>query len=413
MKVCFIVPPNPTAIEDRIDPHLGLLSIAAVVREKGYEVEYVEWEMNLTFPPPADVYGVTAYGINYQMAVDIGKACKAFFPESKVIVGGPIASILPQRCLEDFDAVCIGEGEGAFLEFLNLGKTGRFYFGHNVPYVQGRTPPPAYDLADWSMYSRLVMGQRAFGLVTSRGCPYNCAFCQNDRKWDRFRKQPHYAVARDVRYCKEVTGFKAATFWDNSFELRIDYEFLDMIGQEDIIFSYQARGAVHKWNEEIYQAGGRVVFIGLETGDPDLLRQMNKGLTLDQIKAAVHQVQEAGILARCGILFGFPGETPQTLERTRKFVEEVKPDQTFLTFFAPFPGTDVWRNPAKYGVTWMAPWDQQRFQGKEGWVEASIETPWMSREEWNRQAVEMAEWWRSLPRRKDADHSWWRDDERP
>ena len=407
-KVCFIVPPNPTALADRIDPHLGILSIAAVVREHGHEVSYVEWDSD-TILPEADIYGLSAYGVNYRTAKNIAALCKFTYPDSKTMLGGPVASVFPQQCLEDFDAICINEGEKAFLEFLELQETGRFYFGRYAPYVRGTSPPPAYDLVDWSAYSRLLMGQRAFGLMTSRGCPYNCAFCDNDRKWDHFRKQPNSAVARDISYFKEVTGFKAGVFWDDSFELRVDHEFLDVVGQQDIIFSYQARGCAHGWDKEIYQAGGRVVFIGLETGDPDLLRRMNKGLTLDQIKEAVHRVQEVGIHARCGILFGFPGESPQTLERTRRFVEELEPDQTFLAFFSPFPGTDVWRNPAKYGVTWMKPWDQQHFQGKDGWVNASIETQWLSKEEWNKQAQIMADWWRNLPRKREADHSWWRD----
>lgn len=411
IKVCFIVPPNPTALADRIDPHLGVLSIAAMVREHGHEVDYVEWDSaaGLENLPEADVYGITAYGINYHIAKDIAALCKVVCPESKTVIGGPIASDLPQQCLEDFDAVVIHEGESAFLEFLECQETGRFYFGSYPAYAEGSCPPPAYDLVNWSQYSRLVMGQRAFGLMTSRGCPYNCAFCRNDRSWGSFRKQPNHVVSRDIRYCKEMTGFHAGLFWDNVFELRVSHEFLDAVGKEDIIFSYLTRGQVHGWDKEIYQAGGRVVFIGIETGDPDLLKKMNKGVTLYQIKAAVYEAQKAGINARCGIVFGFPGETPETVERTKRFVEDLKPDQTFLSFFAPFPGTDVWKNPAKYGVTWMRPWDQYRLQGKEGWVEAPIETPWMSREQWNRLAPEMAQWWKDLPRNKEADHSWWRE----
>jgi len=408
MKVCFIVPSNPTALEDKSDPHLGILSVAAVVREQGYEVEYVEWDSEVQLPE-ADVYGITAYGVNYRAAKNIAALCKFLYPESTTVLGGPVASDLPQQCLEDFDVVCIHEGEGAILEFLERRETNRFYFGSYPSYALGTCPPPAYDLVDWAQYPRLVMGQRAFGLMTSRGCPYNCAFCRNDRSWGGYKKQPNHIVSRDIQYCKEITGFKAALFWDNNLELRVDHDFLDRVGQEDIIFSYLTRGKAHGWDQEIYEAGGREVFIGVETGDPDLLKKMNKGITLDQIRAAVYEAQSAGIIARCGILFGFPGETPQTLERTRRFVEDLKPDQTFLSFFAPFPGTDVWKNPAKYGVTWMGPWDQYQVQGKEGWVEAQIETPWLSRAEWNRLASEMAQWWKDLPRNKEADHSWWRE----
>jgi radical SAM superfamily enzyme YgiQ (UPF0313 family) len=411
MKICFIVPPNPTALEDRIDPHLGVLSVAAVVRERGHEVDYIEWDLaaGLGDFPAADIYGITAYGINYRTATHIAALCKLVYPESTTVIGGPVASDLPQRCLEDFDVVCIHEGEGAFLEFLERRETGRFYFGSCPSYTLGTTPPPAYDLVDWSKYSRLVMGQRAFGLMTSRGCLYNCAFCRNDRSWGRVQIQPDRAVIRDIRYCKDVTGFHAMLFWDNVFELRVSDEFLDKLGQEDIIFSYQTRGQVHNWDKKIYDAGGRVVFIGLETGDPELLKRMKKGVTPDQLRAAVYEAQKVGVNVRCGILFGFPGETPMSLERTRKFVEDLKPDQTFLSFFAPFPGTDVWRNPAKYGVTWMRPWDQYQLQGKKGWVEASLETPWLSRDAWNQLAPEMAQWWKELPRNREADHSWWRE----
>ena len=410
MKICFVVPPNSTALADQIDPHLGLLCIAAAARERGYEVEYYEWTLKGPLPY-ADVYALTAYGVNYQVAVGIAQMCRLPYPGSTVVLGGPVASALPMNCLKDFDAVFIGEGEGAFLEFLDTMETGRFYFGSYDPYVTGTSPPPAYDLVDWSGYSRTVMGQRAFPLMTSRGCPFDCAFCSNDRKWGKFRKQPCSTVRRDIRYGKEITGYTAVQLWDSSFELRADREYLDVIGQEDVTFFYQARGSAHGLDREIYQAGGRVAFMGVETGDPDLLKRMRKGLTPDQIKEAVYRAQEAGISARCGLLFGFPGETPETLERTRRFVEEMKPDQVFLSFFVPFPGGDVWRSPAKYGVTWMAPWDQQRIQEKKGWVAASIETPWMSREEWNVQAAYMSEWWKGLPRAQAADPSWWKDKE--
>jgi radical SAM superfamily enzyme YgiQ (UPF0313 family) len=407
--VCFIVPPNPTAIADRIDPHLGMLSIAAVIRQYGYEVNYVEWEEG-TMPPPADIYAITAYGVNYRSACRLEKLSKQAAPASVSVLGGPIASALPLRCLEDFDAVCIGEGENAFLEFLRERELGRFYFGTYYPYIDGDSPPPAYDLVDWSQYSRLLMGRRAFGLATSRGCPFDCAFCANDRKWSRFRKQPLETAIRDLQYSKAVTGFDACVFWDNDMELRLSHEFLDALGQEDIIFSYQTRSCSPEWNDAIYEAGGRVAFVGLETGDPVLLNRMNKKRTLREIRESVYKIQEAGISARVGILFGFPGETPTSLKRTRKFVEEMKPDQTFLSFFSPFPGSAVWRDPALYGVTWMAPWDQHRFQGKEGWVNASVETRWMSCEQWNEEAKIMAQWWRELPRRHEADHSWWREE---
>lgn len=405
MKICFLVPENLGAIEDTIDPHLGLLSIAAVVRELGHSVAYSEWHWNKQILE-ADIYALTAHWINYQQAIEIKNKCRQINPKAKIILGGPVASSCPQWALQEFDAICIGEGEQAFIDFLQSKEIERYYFANYSDYEYGFSPPPAYDLVDWSHYSRTVLGKPAFGLMTSRGCKFNCRFCTNEHCWTKYKKQPIQAVQRDLEFCLSCTGYKSVVFWDNNFEIRSGANYLDMIGELGIEYVYYQRGKPHGMDRQFYDTGARIAFIGIESGDPALLRKMNKGVTLEEMQVAVENAQSAGISARCGIIFGFPGETPTTLERTRAYIERIKPDQVFLSFFMPFPGSDVWTYPARYGITWMAPTQQLVTQTKLGWAEASIETPWMSRDQWNKNAQEMLAWWKQLPRREEADPSW-------
>ena len=405
MRIALVVPQNPHALEDAIDPHLGLLSIAAVLRREGHEVSYIESALRDPLPV-ANLYGITVHAINYREAVVLAQQARELTDgRAPLVAGGPLVAALPERFLQEFDAVVCGEGEQALLDYIQQREPG-IYRREYANYRTGRSPAPAYDLVDSSRYTRTVMGQRAFGLMTSRGCGFNCAFCSNDRLSVPYRRQPVAAALRDLRQAKRDTGLNAVIFWDNNFELRVTMELLAGIEQEQIIFSYYQRGKPHPWDTLLYAAGGRQTFIGIESGDPEMLRRMNKKLTLEQMRQAVGNAKAAGIAVRIGLVFGFPGETAQTLARTRSFVESLQPDQVFLSFFAPFPGSDVWAHPERYGVTGMASWEQMAIQSQSGYIEPLVETEQMSKADWKILGSEMLEWWKGLPRNREADPSW-------
>lgn len=408
MKIELIQPPHPESIEDRLDPPLGLLYIAAVLEQNGHEVtindlsgiKEEDWKIN-----NADIYGITVYATSLVRCQRIAALCKKENSKSIVVVGGPHVSALPNETLEsesNFDVAVIGEGEYAFLDIIEDFKKGTLkrIYQHKVNNLDD-LPFPARHLVDLNTYKRRVYGHKSISICSTRGCPFKCVFCANDKMYDRFKFISPEKVAEEIKGLISKYGIKYFYFYDNIFSLNRKrlHRLCDLLEPLDITFFYYDRvGTPEEDCKKIYQAGGRVCFLGVETGFQKLLDKMNKGITVEQARKSILMLQEIGISARVSLMFGFPGETRKTWEETKKFIEESNPDQVMLNTFVPFPGCDVWDNPSKYGITKIDK-DFSKYalcqgEGKGG---VTFETKELSFEEFSKLLDEAVAWWKSLP----------------
>jgi radical SAM superfamily enzyme YgiQ (UPF0313 family) len=107
-----------------------------------------------------------------------------------------------------------------------------------------------------------------------------------------------------------------------------------------------------EYMELLYYAGCREVGIGFESADDEILEVINKAgkATTDMHRNAVKLIQKWGIKAKVYIITGLPGETEESIEAVKKFIEDVKPDKWICLLFTPYPGTPIYRNPEMFGV---------------------------------------------------------------
>ncbi len=207
-KVVFVHTPCPELQDDRLEPPLGMLYLATLLKKKGIScqicdlsgVSEEEWENNL---PYGDIYAFSTYSVNYHRTLRLKNIAKKINPEAITFAGGPHVSAMAERCSKDFDIIIAGEAETRFPELvmsaLNGEKQTGIFFGDHVQDLDS-LPFPDYDLVDLKTYRRIVDGKPSLSLITSRGCPFNCSFCNSlilARGKLRFRSPEN--VAEEIR----------------------------------------------------------------------------------------------------------------------------------------------------------------------------------------------------------------------
>lgn len=376
MNIVLINPPQLNSLDDRLDPPLGLLYIAAVLRKKQVPVKIVDlpfverkdWPKHIGV---ADFYGITTYSSSLHLAREIARIAKENNPNSKVVVGGPHPTALPQETLKpekNFDIVVEREGELTFLE-LAAGyplekipgitykdKNGEIRRNVSRPLMPDldSLPFPQRDLLDMHAYTRKVYGQKATSLITSRGCPYNCSFCCKDTFGSLVRYRSVDSVLSEVKSNIDTYGINHFLFYDDTFTLK--RKRLRLLCEEfkklNIIFRCNGNARYNTYDDyqALYDGGCREIAFGIETGSQKILNLINKGTTIKQNKDAIKNAQKAKLIVKAYLMIGNPGESRETVEETKKFINEANPDQFTLFTFVPLPGCDIWKNPDKYGI---------------------------------------------------------------
>jgi radical SAM superfamily enzyme YgiQ (UPF0313 family) len=407
IKVELIHPPHPNSTEDRLDPPLGLLSIASYLRQKIPNIEIFindlsgikenDWHIK-----PADIYGVTVYIPSMNVAKTICRKCKEVNPDSIVVVGGAHPTAVPNSMkIPEVDYIVLGEGELA-MEQLCLSVIN----GEKIKEQEIRGIPideivfPAFDLIDPKTYKRNIGGVASLPILTSRGCPFSCAFCGLNRMHKlkpSIRFSSPSQVANDIKRIKEEFGINAINFQDDIFTMKHErlFEILKLIEPMNIVFRCHGRAGLD--NEEVYkrlaQAGCSQVSWGIESGSQEILNRMNKNVKVQDNLNVIRWAKKYGISARAFFVIGFPGETQKTIQETKDFIIESQPDQFFISNFIPYPGTDVWYDPEYYGVTDIScNFDEYYFTSKDGTGGITISTKWLSKEEFRILELDFRKW---------------------
>jgi radical SAM superfamily enzyme YgiQ (UPF0313 family) len=407
LEVELIHPPHLESIEDRLDAPLGLLYIAANLERNGYFVKIndlsgktpSEWKIG-----EADIYGVISYAPTIGTSEHIAKICKEINPKSKVVTGGAHPTAVPEEMSGFFDIVCIGEGEEAMLDIMeDYPNTKRFY-KKPLDRDLDKYPDPAYHLVDLFSYKRTIGGEQAITMLTSRGCPYKCAFCGLPNHHKTVKRRSPEKVAEEIRLIQEKYGINKFNFQDDTFT--IDNRRLEKMLNlfKPLKIGFRAHGRAGLDREEDYfrlkESGCEIIGWGIESGSQKILDAMNKQVTVQQNEEVIKWAKDAGITTRAFFVFGFPGENRRTMEETMEFIERTDPDQFFVSNFVPYPGTDVWDNPEKYGIVEIYKNFENYFQvDKTGFGSRNILTKDLSNEEFFELEKEFRTWINKRERR--------------
>lgn len=372
------------------EPAFGLCYLAAVTRQHGFNTSIVDAEaLNLntektvdsilSFEP--DYVGITATTQLIRSAAAVAKEIKNRGPKIKVIIGGVHVTALPKETLLEnscFDYAVIGEGEETLVELLNALETKKdlelvkglairqpvnnVFLTEKRPFIKNldTLPYPAFDLLpNMARYYRVstqsVNRLPALSLVTSRGCPGKCTFCDTSVHGHIPRAHSAEYVANLMKILNKEYGAKSILFDDDNFltfRPRLK-ELVKIIKSEGLDLTWSCMGRVDMADFEtlrIAKSGGCwQIMYGIETGSQKLLDFYKKNITLEQIEHAIKVTKQAGLKIKGFIMFGNPLETRDSIKATIGLIKRLDLDDVSISFFTPFPGSAIYKEVENYG----------------------------------------------------------------
>jgi len=186
-------------------------------------------------------------------------------------------------------------------------------------------------------------------MITSRGCPYQCQFCDVHELFGRkTRYRTVDNVIEEMRMLSIEYRVKEIIFYDDTITIDRErvMELCERMIKEKLDISWGCYSRVDRIDDEMSKimkrAGCHMISMGVESGSDEMLTKMQKGITIEQTRNAFKILKKNNIETSASFIVGFPGETRQTLQKTKEFVKEIDP--TFALFFRliPYPGTSLY-----------------------------------------------------------------------
>ncbi|MGZ4869484.1 MAG: B12-binding domain-containing radical SAM protein [Halobacteriota archaeon] len=353
---------------------LGICYVAASLQEAGYEVEVLDctfMQLDTALAQAArteaDVVGIYSMITMQEESIVFARHLRN---HTKLLVaGGPLPSCDPKAFLDDFDVVVVGEGERTMVELVHAHETGsekaavagiayrdkqsgeRMNGDEDVVLTRARAfaanlddiPFPARELLPNERY--IQYGQQKFGhskttVMTTRGCPFRCEFCSNAVFGVSYRERSAANVVDEIGLTLSL-GYDYIHFADDVFTFNKErlLEICAEIKRRGLSFKWECLGRVDSITPELASAmktaGCSRVFFGIESGNDEVLRLMNKRITVEQARTAVTAAREAGLNVGAFFIVCYPGETNETVLDTLRFAASLPLD--YLSFTMPYP----------------------------------------------------------------------------
>ncbi|MDX1910334.1 MAG: radical SAM protein [Saprospiraceae bacterium] len=366
-------------------PPYGTLCAAALMRECGYAVSLFDTALrhNATELKPVlkekrpDYLVIYDDGFNYLTKMCLTRMREAAFEMTKmgkaagcvVIVNSSDSTDHYESYLrQGADFVILGEGESTLRELVTALDSGM-----QTADIQGivyldpvngtivRTgarpvltkldslPDPAWDLVDMASYRRIWMkrhGYFALNLATTRGCPYKCNWCAKPIYGNRYNTRSPERVVAEIEML--IHNFGVRDFWmaDDIFGLKPGWvqRFNEIVQEKGLKFQYKIQSRVDLLLKEdtidaLSASGLRQVWVGAESGSQKILDAMDKGTTVEEIRAATKLLKKKGVEVCFFLQFGYLGETAEDIAATLQLVEELQPHDIGISVSYPLPGT--------------------------------------------------------------------------
>ncbi len=416
MKFLLIFPPDTSVLSQGsleqfkdIDvgfyPPLGVMYVAAyVLKNSHHEVEVLDANVErMTFNAienevrrrKPDVVGTYATSFTLYDSYEVVKAVKRADESLKVIMGGPHVDIYPEETLglQGVDFIVMGEGEKTVTELLNCMEHGddpeyskvagigykvnghaklnaRRDYHHSLDDV----PFPARQCTPHEKYYSLI-GKNAISttIMSSRGCPSSCNFCYIQYGKSLRMRSPKN-VCDELEECVGM-GIKEFFFFDENFTMnkkRVAAICQEIVDRRLGIY-FDIRSRVNTVDEEVLsklkEAGCERIQFGVESGVPEIIKAMNKRISIDEVRRAFKLSKKAGITTYADFMVGYPGETKEQMQQTIDFAKDLDPDYVQFGITMLFPQTkiyeeamasgflkeDFWKNAARNPSEYMKP----------------------------------------------------------
>jgi anaerobic magnesium-protoporphyrin IX monomethyl ester cyclase len=365
---------------------LGILSVAAALREAGHDVRVFDGGLmteDEMMPRLRDfgpgVVGMYLTTFSWEAMNSLAARVHREMPGVHVAVGGPLASGWKDRVLRESphpDSVTIGEGEVtadvlartleaggdlAAVKGIAYRDDGQIRLNRprrHIPDINV-LPFPARDLIDLERYTPPLGTYRrlpALYLYSSRGCNGKCIFCWQLNAEGTWRARSAEKVLAEIDHCYQTYKIKEIRFFDDNLVYNKEriHAILDGIIERDYDLTFYASARVDDVDVEILNKMKRAKFwgilFGIEAGVQKDLDALNKGVTVEQNRRAVKWAHEAGLQTVTPFIFGIPGQTFGDGLKSIQFAIDVDTDVVNFHAMSPFPGAELYENVEKYGT---------------------------------------------------------------
>jgi anaerobic magnesium-protoporphyrin IX monomethyl ester cyclase len=386
MLMPLIILPSPFLTDPKTIMPLGVLYIGTAIRFAGHECvvidlggveNYTEYTINeLTkYKKELTKVGISITTSQAQIARELTVEIRKHFPGIKIIVGGPHVThamlahnripIRTQNLVDDiednYDVYVIGDAEKAIIQAFDPDSPKRIDASHKLSphYVDdvylNEIPFPDRSLLDvksyhYNMGMVAINENNAINIMSQRGCPYTCRFCASrmDKYGRLLRKTDRIKVIDEIRHLYHTYGYTDYTFYDD--ELNVNPKLgtlldslkdLQMeVGQEFRFRSFVKSNIVTEQQmKNLAEAGFKVVATGAESGSERILTNMAKRSTKDHNTRCVEWAHKYGIYSKSIMSLGHPGESPETLAETEKWLDEVQLTDVNFTIISALPSS--------------------------------------------------------------------------
>lgn len=392
MKVVLCFPPTlrqsaiPILKGSTPNPPLGLAYLASSLEQAGHKVKIIDsphmhynykeiFREIKKFEP--NVVGISSLTFSFYDSIKILKIVKKNLPNCITVLGGVHPTALAKEILTEYsfvDVIIKGEGELTFVELLEKKKNKQYSDVKGIVYRDEKRiienkprkrienlddlPFPAYHLLpmekytgryNWFNIERKRDIKPIGRIITSRGCPYNCAFCSSKLMWGKqvFLRNPE-KIVEEIKFLKEKYKMNFIEFSDETFT--IDQKRTEkirlLLKKEKIDVSFLCNTRTNLFNKEIANSLKKmrcnIVFFGFESGVQKTLDFLNKGIKITDSIKAVENARDAGLTIIGNFIIGVPGETKENINQTISFARKLDIDFPSFTILMPFPGTPIY-----------------------------------------------------------------------
>jgi radical SAM superfamily enzyme YgiQ (UPF0313 family) len=376
-------------------PPLSLIYIATPL-EKKFKIKIIdqrhdkEWQVTLKNELMSDriiCVGIsTMTGPQIQGAIEAARFIRQFSPLTPIVWGGVHPSLLPEETImnEFVDIIVIGDGEETFMDLVAAIQQGKdkkevkgiiYKDGDAIVRTLHRGPFPiykldnlAYALVDIDRYKlpETLINGKTLPIITSRGCPYQCAFCYNThfsrRRWSALSPEQTVSLITDLVSRHQI---KNLFLLDDNFFVDLERvrRICELLIENHLsvgIYNANCRvDTLAKMDNEflklIKQVGFHQIYVGVESGSNGVLNGIKKDITVEQVLDVNTRLKNVNVKPFYSFMAGFPFETIEDIKKTvllmsRLLEENPNAIVLKLQLFTPYPGTELFRYVSNLGM---------------------------------------------------------------
>jgi len=341
-------------------PPLGLAYLAAIAIENDFNVDILDFSINYYSPDfikekmylDIQIIGISATTLSFKNALLIAKNIRKYRNDIIIIIGGPHITAKPDDFNNDlFDYGIIGEAEYSFLDLINNIKSGKnnienidglifkknnkIVINQKTNYIQNidNLPMPAIEkINNFDRYSPTRISVKclpAIQIITSRGCPFHCIFCDKKVFGNKYRQHSPERVIAEIKKAIKLYKIREIKFFDDLFTFNRErvINICELLLKEKINISWSCQTRLDYCDVELLKimkrSGCWQICAGIEKITDIGLNNINKNITFEKIRKSIDGIQRSGIEFRGYFIFGFPNDTIYSIKEEVKKIKKI------------------------------------------------------------------------------------------